>query len=196
MTWWGHRFPDRAHAAGLALLIAALALLTGACAGKRAEEAGKPKPASVATAAPARAVTLVPPDLAVAFLKEIKSAPNRSLLAGEATIPPCQFTEKGAWSAGEYRKVTGQRAPTLITNYDQWILFRIEEPGGRDFLPADMEKGAAWNYSLRTPPTARTVFGTTDHCVIGPTAEPAKKVVQALVALGVALTPEFAYIVR
>jgi hypothetical protein len=191
MKWWVH--PSRSKV----LLIVTLALLIAACArGKRTDETPKPKPAAATAAPAATAGVLVPADLAIAFLKEIKSAPSRSLFLGEATIPPCQFTDKGAWSAGEYRKVTGQRAPTLVTSYEQWILFRIEEPGGRDFLPADMEKGASWSYSLRTPPTARTVFGTTDHCVIGPTAEPARKVVQALAALGVAIAPEFAYIVR
>ena len=175
-------------------LIVALALAIAACARQRADDPRRPKPAG-ATAA-TTASTLVPADLAIAFLAEIKSTPGSSLLAGESTIPPCQFTEKGTWSAGEYRKVTGQRAPTQITSYEQWILFRIEEPGGRDLLPADLEKGGSWNYSLRTPRSARTVFGTTDHCIIGPTAEPTKKVVQALAALGVAMAPEYSYIVR
>jgi hypothetical protein len=195
MTCLGHR-----SRASQVVLIVALALAIAACARQRADDPRRPKPASAAPAAAASATAapsiLVPPDLAVAFLKEIKSTAGSSLLAGETTIPPCQFTDKGAWSAGEYRKVTGQRAPTTITNYEHWILFRIEEPGGRDFLPADLEKGASWNYSLRTPRGARTVFGTTDHCVVGPTAEAPKKVVQALAALGVALAPEYAYIVR
>ena len=188
MKWWAHPSP------GKTLLIVALALLIAACARQRADDPRRPKPA--AAAATSTASTLVPADLAIAFLQQIKSTPGSSLLAGETTIPPCQFTEKGAWSAGEYRKVTGQRAPTQITSYELWILFRVEEPGGRDLLPADLEKGGSWNYSLRTPRTARTVFGTTDHCIIGPTAEPPKKVVQALVALGIALAPEYSYIVR
>lgn len=54
----------------------------------------------------------------------------------------------------------------------------------------------AWIYSLRTPRPARTVFGTTDHCVGEPTSEPPRKVVEALAALGVALAPEYGYIVR
>ena len=188
MKWWAHPSPSKT------LLIVALALLIAACARQRADDPRRPTPA--AAAATTTASTLVPADLAIAFLKEIKSTPSSSLLAGETTVPPCQFTEKGAWSAGEYRKVTGQRAPTQITSYEQWILFRIEEPGGRDLLPADLEKGGSWNYSLRTPRTARTVFGTTDHCIIGPTAEPPRKVVQALAALGTALAPEYGYIVR
>ena len=170
------------------LLIVALAFFIAACARQRAAEPARGiKPAATA---------LVPTDLAIAFLQEIKSAPGSSLLAGETTIPPCRFTERGTWSAGEYRKVTGQRAPTQITGYEQWVLFRIEEPGGRDLLPADLDRGGSWNYSLRTPRTARTVFGTTDHCVIGPTGEPVKKVVQALSALGVAIAPDYVYIVR
>lgn len=171
----------------------ALMLAIAACARQRGVESARgAKPAPAATAAAA----LVPTDLAIAFLQEIKSAPGSSLLAGETTIPPCRFTERGTWSAGEYRKVTGQRAPTQVTAYEQWVLFRIEEPGGRDLLPADIDKAIAWNYSLRTPRSARTVFGTTDHCVIGPTNEPVKKVVQALGALGVAIAPDYTYIVR
>jgi len=159
--------------------------------------AKKPPAPYVVDARPAsRAATLVPADLAIAFLQEIKSQPNRSLLAGETTIPPCRFTEKGTWSAGEYRKLTGQRAPTQITRYEQWTLFRIENPDGRDFLPADLERSEAWNYSLRTPRSARTVFGTSDHCIIGPTTEPVRKVVEALAALGVEVPPEYGYIVR
>jgi hypothetical protein len=176
-----------------ALFIVGLALLVAACARQRGSDPARGAKPAAATAAPA---ALVPADLAIAFLQEIKSAPSSSLLAGETTIPPCRFTDRGAWSAGEYRKVTGQRAPTQVTGYEQWILFRIEEPGGRDLLPADMDKGIAWNYSLRTPRSARTVFGTTDHCVIGPTTEPVKKVVQALGALGVAIAPDYTYIVR
>jgi hypothetical protein len=118
------------------------------------------------------------------------------LLAGEATIPPCRFGEKATGSAGEYRKLTGQRAPVQLTSYQQWILFKIEDPAGRDFVPAELQKTNAWNYSLRTPRNARTVFGTTDHCIIGPTTEPVRKVVEALAALGVELAPEYGYVVR
>ena len=141
-------------------------------------------------------MTLVPTDLAIGFLQEIKSRPNRSLLAGETTIPPCRFTEKGVWSGGEYRKMTGQRAPAQVSSYEHWVLFKIEDPSGRDFVPAELDKPNAWNYSLRTPRAARTVFGTSDHCIVGPTTEPARKVVEALSALGVALAPEYGYIVR
>ena len=92
--------------------------------------------------------------------------------------------------------MTGQRAPTFITPYSDWILFKIEDAGGRDFLPADLERPGTWVYSLRTPATARTVFGTVDRCVVGPTGEPGRKVVEALAALGVSLAPELGYIVR
>ena len=83
-----------------------------------------------------------------------------------------------------------------MTAHDYWIVFRIEAPDGRDFLPADLERSMASIYSLRTPRSARTVFGTTDHCVGEPTSEPPRKVVEALAALGVALAPEYGYIVR
>lgn len=172
-------------------VVVALALLTFACSKQ------PPKPYMVEARAPAPgAATLIPPDLALGFLKEIKSQPSQYLLAGEATIPPCQFTEKGAWSGGEYRKVTGQRAPTQVTGYDQWVLFKIEDPDGKDLAPGDLAKSITWNYSLRTPRAARTVFGTSDRCVLGPTGEPVKKVVEALTALGVSLPSEYAYIVR
>ena len=178
---------SRASSALCAGLALALALTLGAC---------RQAPRAPDDDARARAAALVPTDLALGFLKEIKSEPGRSLLAGEVTIPPCRFTEKGVWSAGEYRKVTGQRAPTYLTAYGEWILFKIEDAEGRDFLPADLERPGAWNYSLRTPRSARTVFGTSDRCVVGPTGEPARKVVEALAALGVSLAPELGYIVR
>jgi hypothetical protein len=182
MTWWARR--SVRGSAGYLLL--ALALTLGACARHA------PRPADAMR--PAGAATLLPADLALGFVQGIASQPSRSLLAGETTIPPCRFTEKGTWSAGEYRKVTFQRAPTEITGYRSWILFRIEDAGGRDFLPADLERSHPWSYSLRTPISARTVFGTVDHCVVGPTHEPAKKVVEALAALGVTVAQEYRYI--
>ena len=181
MTWWGRR----SRSSTFAVLVVALALALGACrhAPRGSERSAKP-------------ATLVPPDLALAFLKEIKSQSSQSLLAGETTIPPCQFAEKGTGSGGEYRKVTGQRAPNLVTSYEFWTLLKIEEPGGRDFGAADLNRAGTWNYSLRTPRGARTVFGTVDHCIVGPTSEPVRKVVEALTALGVGLAPEYASIVR
>jgi len=157
---------------------------------------GRPKSPYMVDARTQRAASLVPPDLALAYLQEVKSQPNRSLLAGETTIPPCRFAEKGTGSGGEYRKVTGQRGPVQLTPYEHWVLYKIEEPGGRDFAPADVARGGPWNYSLRTPRDARTVFGTSDHCIVGPTAEPARKVIEALSALGVLIAPEYGYIVR
>lgn len=185
MTCSARRSP--ASSALGALLVIALALATGAC--RQAPRAADPATGS-------KVATLLPADLALEFLQRVKSQPGRSLLAGEATIPPCRFTDKGTWSAGEYRKLTGQRAPTFVTAYQHWIVFKIEAPDGRDFLPADLERSLTWIYSLRTPRAARTVFGTTDHCVIGPTGEPPRKVVEALGALGVSLAPEFGYMVR
>lgn len=170
-----------------ALLVIALGLAVGAC---------RQPPRAADPATSSRIATLLPADLALDFLQQVKSQSGRSLLAGEATIPPCRFTDKGTWSAGEYRKLTGQRAPTFVTAHQHWIVFKIETPDGRDFLPADLERSLGWIYSLRTPRSARTVFGTTDHCVIGPTSEPPRKVVEALAALGVALAAEYGYIVR
>jgi hypothetical protein len=172
--------------------VVALALLVADCARRapaRVEDTRKPAATTPpATAAPPSAATLVPADLALAFLQGIKPA--------AAGIPACRFTDKGTWSAGEYRRVTGQRAPTQITSYPNWILFKIDDASGREFRPADLERSSAWSYTLRTPRTARTPFGVTDNCVVGPTSEPPKKVVEALTALGVALAPEYAYIVR
>ena len=140
------------------------------------------------SAAPSGPATLVPPDLALAFLQEIKPP------AGAGTL--CKFTDKGTWSGGEYRKVTGQRAATQISSYANWILLKIEDASGREFLPADLERPGNWAYTLRSPRTARTPFGIADQCAVGPTGEPARKVVEALVALGVAIAPDYSYIVR
>ncbi len=170
-----------------ALLVLALALALGACG----RQAVRP-----VDARDSKTTSLVPADLAIEFLQGIKSEAGRSLLAGETTIPPCRFTDKGLWSAGEYSRLIGRRAPNQATPYASWVVYKIEEPGGRDLLPADLEREGAWNYSVRTPRTARTVFGTTDHCIIGPTKEPVKKIVEALSALGVALAPDFAFVLR
>jgi len=186
MTWWGRR--SRSASAWRSIAVVALALLVSDCA--------RHKPPYMVDARTQRPPSLVPPDLALAYLQEIKSRPNRSLLAGETTIPPCRFAEKGTWSGGEYRKMTGQRGPGQVTLYEHWVLFKIEDPGGRDYAPADVARGGSWNYSLRTPRDARTVFGTSDHCIVGPTSEPARKVLEALSALGVMIAPEYGYIVR
>ena len=173
MKWWG--LPFRAISALLALGIAS-------CASPRedAQVSGK---------------TLLPADLALDFLRGIKSRTS-PVLFGSETVAPCRFTDKGAWSGGEYRRLTGQRGPNEVTGYEQWILVRIDDPGGRELVPAELTTPNAWRYWLRTPRTARTMFGTTDHCVLGPATEPVGKVVEAFVALGVALVPEYGYIVR
>lgn len=165
----------------------ALALAVAGCGGRQR---------ALQAASAQRAPSLLPAELALAFLQEIKSQPSQSLLAGETTIPPCRFTDRGTGSGGEYRKLTGQRAPKQVTSYSHWLLFRIEDPGGTDLKPQTLNAQNTWNYSLRTPLTARTVFGTTDHCIIGPTAEPVRKVAEALSALGVTIAPEHAYILR
>ena len=164
-------------------MVVALALLVGACARGRVDS-GRPKSAS-----------LLPADIALGFLQEIKSRSNRSLLAGETTIPPCVFTEKGITSRGEYRRVTGHRAPNRVTGYEQWSLVKVEDPGGRDLAPREVDQPNAWNYSLRTPRGAG-VMSTTDHCIVGPTSEPVRKVAEALGALGVSFAPEYGYLAR
>ena len=137
---------------------------------------------------------LLPPDLALEFLQGVRSRPGGSLLSGERNIPACELSAKGASSGGEYKRLIGRRGPAEVTRYGDWILHKIEDPSGHDFKPAELEKPNAWNYYVRTPRTARTMMGTADHCVIGPTTEPVGKVVQALSALGVEIPPEFAFI--
>lgn len=178
------------------LFVLALAIAAAGCAGRRAaQQEARAAKASAAAPAAGKPASLLPTDLALAFLQDIKSQPSKSLMGGETNIPPCIFTEQGTSSGGEYRKVTGS-APNLVTSYGFWILFRIEDPDGNDLKPGTANAPNTWNYSLRTPRTARTAFGTTDHCIIGPTKEPVRKVVEALSALGVAIAPEHAYILR
>lgn len=137
---------------------------------------------------------LLPADIALEFLQRIRSRAGGSLLTGERNIPPCVFASKGASSNGEYKRLVGRRGAAEITSYKDWLLHKIEEPSGHDFKPADIDKPSAWNYYLRTPRNARTMMGTRDHCVIGPTSEPVGKMLQALSAVGVDIAPEFAYI--
>lgn len=141
-----------------------------------------------------KGAALLPRDLALDFLRGIPSRAGGSLLLGERNIPPCVFASKGASSNGEYKRLIGHRGAAEITAYGEWILHKIEEPSGHDFLPADIEKRSSWNYYVRTPRNARTMMGTRDHCVVGPTGEPVTKVLQALSALGVDIAPELAYI--
>lgn len=137
---------------------------------------------------------LLPRELALDFLRGIRSSAGGSILMGERNIPPCVFASKGASSNGEYKRLIGRRGAAEITAYSEWVLHKIEEPSGHDFLPADIEKQSSWNYYVRTPRTARTMMGTRDHCVVGPTNEPVTKVLQALSALGVDIAPDLAYI--
>ena len=141
-----------------------------------------------------KGAALLPRDIALEFLQGIRSRPGRSLLGGESTIPPCELTASGLTSRGTYKKVTGYTAPNEVTRYNTWILFRIEGASGRDFRPAELDKPNAWNYSVRNPKTAKTVLGTHDRCILGPSTEPPQKVLQAFTALGVEIAPEFAYI--
>ena len=141
-----------------------------------------------------RSAALLPPDLAIEFLQQIRSRAGGSILGGERNIPPCVFASKGASSNGEYKRLIGKRGAAEITSYNEWILHKIEEPSGHDFVPADLDKPSAWNYYLRTPRNARTPMGTRDHCVVGPTSEPVRKMLQALSAVSIDIAPEFAYI--
>src|SRR5919204_267719 len=93
-------------------------------------------------------------------------------LAPKPTAPACWFTDKGAWSAGGYRKLTGQHGPSQVTPYASWTLARIENAQGRELSAADLDQPGVWYYDLRTPRTARTVLGIHDHCNLGPSAEP------------------------
>ena len=44
--------------------------------------------------------------------------------------------------------------------------------------------------------TARTVLGIHDHCNLGPSAEPVRRLVEALSALGVEVPAAYAYTAR
>ena len=141
-----------------------------------------------------KGAALLPRDIALEFLQGIRSRPGRSVMGGESVIPPCELTNSGLTSRGAYKKVTGYTAPNEINRYNTWILFRIEDAGGRDFRPSELDKPNAWNYSVRNPKTAKTVLGTHDRCILGPSTEPPQKVLQALTAMGVEIAPEFAFI--
>ena len=130
--------------------------------------------------------------MAVGFLQQITSQPARTTLTGESTVPVCWFTDKGVWSAGGYRKVSGQHGPSQVTPYAAWTLARIENAEGRELSTADLDQPGAWYYDLRTPRTARTVFGIHDHCNLGPSAEPVRRLLEALSALGVEVPAAYA----
>ena len=164
-----------------------LALAASGCARHRAGVQG-------AAASPTAA--LLPAEIAVGFLQQINSQPARTTLAGESTVPACWFTDKGMWSAGGYRKLTGQHGPSQVTPYASWTLARIENAKGRELSAGDLDQSALWYYDLRTPRTARTVLGVIDHCNLGPTAEPVRRIIEALSALGIEVPAAYAYLAR
>ena len=183
MRWWGRRSP-LSNAAWL-LVVAALA--ASGCARHRG---------GAQTAAPSQTATLLPAEIAVGFLQQINSQPARNTLAGESTVPACWFTDKGMWSAGGYRKLIGQHGPSQVTPYAAWTLSRIENAQGRELTAADLDQAGVWYYDLRAPRTARTVLGIHDHCNLGPSAEPVRRLVEALSALGVEVPAAYAYTAR
>ena len=141
---------------------------------------------------------LLPKELALMYLQNIKS--QKTSRTGEPVIPPCQLTETGTWSGGAYERRTLAIGPTVLSpmdipGYNRWILFKIENRNGDDLTQATLERVDVRNYSLRSPKTAKSLLGTIDHCVIGPTTEPPRKIIEALVSLGVDVAPDFAYIV-
>jgi hypothetical protein len=164
-----------------------LALAASGCARHRAGAQG---------AALSPTAALLPADIAVSFLQQIASQPARTTLTGESTVPACWFTDKGMWSATGYRKLTGQHGPSQVTPYAAWTLVRIDDAQGREVAPADLTRAGVWYYDLRTPRTARTVLGISDHCNLGPSAEPVRRIVDALSALGVEVPATYAFVAR
>jgi len=144
-----------------------------------------------------QSAVLLPKDIALMYLQKVKS--QGSSRTGESVIPPCQLTETGVWSGGQYRKRTltlgSALSPMDIPDYTRWILYRVIDRSGDAFSQADIDQPNTWSYFLRFPRTAKSVLGTIDHCVIGPTSEPPRKVVEALVSLGADVAGELAYIV-
>ena len=182
MTWSGRR---SALNSGFWLLVV-LALAASGCRHR----------GGVQSAAPSQTASLLPADIAMGFLQQINSQPARTTLAGESTVPACWFTDKGMWSAGGYRKLTGKHGPSQVTPYAGWTLARIENAEGREITGADLKQAGLWYYDLRTPRSARTAFGVSDHCNLGPSAEPAPRIIEALSALGVEVPAAYAYIAR
>src|SRR5258706_5427431 len=138
MTWSVPRLPVSSAVA----LVVAFAGCGGGGSAKRYDDVRK-------------GAALLPPDIALEFLQRIHSRAGGSILTGERNIPPCVFASKGASSNGEYKRLVGRRGAAEITSYNEWILHKIEEPSGHDFLPADIDKPSAWNYYVRTPRNAR-----------------------------------------
>jgi hypothetical protein len=183
MTCWG--LPSARNSAWWLLVV--LALAASGCARHRAGAQG-------AAASPTAA--LLPADIAVSYLQQMTSQPARTTLTGESTVPACWFTDKGMWSATGYRKLTGQHGPSQVTPYAAWTLVRIGDAQGREVMAADLTQPAAWYYDLRTPRGARTAFGISDHCNLGPSGEPVRRIIEALSALGVEVPAAYAFITR
>ncbi|HET7363189.1 MAG TPA: hypothetical protein VFJ70_06405 [Burkholderiales bacterium] len=149
------------------------------------------------SAAPSQTASLLPADIAIGFLAQINSQPARTTLTGESTVPACRFTEKGMWSAGGYRKLTGQHGPAQATPYAGWTLARVENAQGREITSADLnQSGVLWYYDLRTPRTARTAFSVSDHCNLGPSGDAPQRIVEALSALGVEVPASYGFLSR
>jgi len=182
MTCWA---PQSARSSACWLLIV-LALAASGCRHR----------GGVQSAAPSQTAALLPADIAVGFLQQINSQPARTTLTGESTVPACWFTDKGMWSAGGYRKLTGQHGPSQLTPYAAWTLVRVENAQGREIAGSDVKQPGVWYYDLRTPRSARTVLGISDHCNLGPSAEPVARIVEALSALGVEVPAAYAFIAR
>lgn len=172
------------------LAIASLALAFAGC-GTKTDRVSYDDIRTTKTAA------LLPKEIALMYLQKVKS--QGASRTGESVIPPCQLTETGAWSGGLYRKRTltlgTALSPMDIPDYTRWILYRVIDKDGDAFHQADIDQPNTWSYFLRFPRTAKTMLGTIDHCVIGPTNEPPRKVVEALVSLGADVASDLAYIV-
>ena len=187
MSCWARRCLRNSLLAALAAL-AALAL--AACGG-RVDRRGYEDIRKTSIA------SLLPPEIALAYLEKIESRGSEKF--GES-IPPCQLAEKGLSSGGEYRRrnltVFGTTtAPNVVAPFRQWYVYRVFDRDGDVLRQADLEAPNDWAYVLRTPRNARTLLGTTDSCMVGPTSEPPRRVIEALVALGTDVAPNLAYIV-
>ena len=171
------------------LAIASLALVLAAC-GTKTDRVSYEDIRTTQTAA------LLPKEIALPYLQKISS--QQTSRTGESVIPPCQLTPTGVWSGGKYRKMTitgSVLSPMDIPDYTRWILYRVIDKDGDAFSQSEIDQPNTWSYFLRSPRTAKSLLGTVDHCVIGPTNEPPRKVVEALVSLGADIAAELAYIV-
>lgn len=172
------------------LVTLTLALVAG-CGGPRTDRISYADIRTTTTAA------LLPKEIALMYLQRIKS--EKTSRTGEPVIPGCLLTETGAWSGGAYEKRNVTLGTTIspmdIPTYNRWILFKIEDRRGTDLTQAELERPHDWIYSIRSPRNARSLLNTVDHCVLGPSTEPPRKVIEALLSLGVEVAADFAYIV-